>query len=51
MTSLVERQPIIGNIEQACCSGAALHRACQIAGVITTAQSIQEISRKYTARK
>jgi putative transposase len=33
MTSLAERERIIGNIEQACRSGAALHRACQIAGV------------------
>ena len=33
MTSLAERERIIGNIEQACRSGAALHRACRIAGV------------------
>lgn len=33
MTSLAQRQRIIGNIEQACRSGAALHRACQIAGI------------------
>lgn len=33
MTSLVERQRIIGNIEAACDAGARLHRACRIAGV------------------
>ncbi len=33
MTSLTERQRIIGNIDQACDSGARLHRACCIAGV------------------
>jgi hypothetical protein len=32
MTSLAERERIIGNIEQACRSGAALHRACRLAG-------------------
>jgi putative transposase len=33
MTSLMERTRIIGNINTACRSGAALHRACDIAGV------------------
>ena len=33
MTSLMERTRIIGNINTACLSGAALHRACDIAGV------------------
>ena len=33
MTSLTERARIIGNIDIACRSGAALHRACGIAGV------------------
>lgn len=33
MTSLAERQRIIGNIDEACDSGATLHRSCRIAGV------------------
>ena len=33
MTSLMERTRIIGNIDTACRSGAALHRACSIAGI------------------
>jgi len=33
MTSLTERERILGNIDQACRDGAALHRACRIAGV------------------
>ena len=33
MTSLIERQRIIGNIDEACASGATLHRSCRIAGV------------------
>jgi putative transposase len=33
MTSLAQRQRIIGNIEQACRHGASLHSACRIAGV------------------
>jgi putative transposase len=33
MTSLAERERIIGNIDQACRSGARLHRACPIAGI------------------
>ena len=33
MTSLMERTRIIGNINTVCRSGAALHRACSIAGV------------------
>jgi len=33
MTSLIERTRIIGNIDQACQSGATLYRACQITGI------------------
>jgi hypothetical protein len=33
MTSLIERQRIIGNIVEACDNGATLHRSCCIAGV------------------
>jgi putative transposase len=33
MTSLIERQRIIANINIACQSGATLHRSCRIAGV------------------
>lgn len=33
MTSLLERQRIIGNIDEACNSGATLHRSCHIAGI------------------
>jgi hypothetical protein len=33
MTSLLERQRIIGNIDEACNSGATLHRSCHIVGI------------------
>lgn len=33
MTSLVERQRLIRHIGEACQSGAALYKACQLAGI------------------
>jgi hypothetical protein len=33
MTSLMERERILGNIDEACRNGAARYRACRIAGI------------------